>query len=585
MLVDKVLSRSSDWVLSDKHMDEIRDAAFNVIVPRAGGEDMARVARVAGMARERGMFYMAWMRGSLAAETETKVAYHTGGEESIYSPNADELWEWMTRLLLGHAKLSVENPAIIGTFLDFENYADGPRLAHCYSLSYDDKIVTEFAESKGLKLPVLKLARRHAWLEENGHLAAFREFQLESWRRRCRKVREQIDAVNPRFQLVVYPMGTLLLNEAIYAEWATERASLILADHCTYGRPGHDVLHGKALEINGGRLERGMAHARETGAAMLYMGGFDPICTGADPEFLGKSAAMVAEMSNGYWVFYEGPDYHSDHADYFKWFARANRAIMAGRFGLWREPRETPDSVLVAREKYAKEYCGAAVKPYTREPMPEGAGKVAFTIRGKARFGLMLKAGEKLEGRLEVQRLGGYTAGSDFLIRDTAGREVAAGKAEINEPAVLSWAAQKAGLHVIAVNTGANAARLRVDNQYFCLIMSGRMGFLEEQPRAYFIPADGPGEAWVELWSPSPAETAMLTLYDSAGREYAKGDTVRAKTYRCRLTVSAEQAGRPWSILLTKPPEGYLEDMTLELSPKCLAYLATHPTRLLRSAE
>ena len=38
VLVDKVLSKSTDWVMTEKHMDEIHEAGFNVIVPRVGGK-------------------------------------------------------------------------------------------------------------------------------------------------------------------------------------------------------------------------------------------------------------------------------------------------------------------------------------------------------------------------------------------------------------------------------------------------------------------------------------------------------------------------------------------------------------------
>jgi len=73
VLVDKVLMADNDWVMTQKHVDEIRDAGFNVVCPRVGGDDMDRVRRVATWAQERGMFYMAWMRGSLATETGTKM--------------------------------------------------------------------------------------------------------------------------------------------------------------------------------------------------------------------------------------------------------------------------------------------------------------------------------------------------------------------------------------------------------------------------------------------------------------------------------------------------------------------------------
>jgi len=345
VLVDKVLSKSNRWVMTEKHMDEIRDASFNVICPRVGGTDMTRVHRVAEMARRRGMFYMAWMRGTRSTKTGCKLVWSNGGIQDLYSPNADELWDWMAEIILGHARLSVELPNIVGSFLDYENYAKGPKGGNCYSLSYDEKIIGEFAKAKGIGVPSLAPAERAPWLDEHGHADAFRAFQIDSWRQRARKLRKQIDAINPRFQLIIYPApGTLLMTEALYPEWATEQAPLILADASTYGRGW--VWHKQGLEGNRNKLAQLMQLPIERKIPHLYMGGIDPVVRGADPEFSGKNAAMICELTNGYWIFYEGPTYGKpDHAAHFDWFSRANHDVAASRFGLWREPRETPDTL------------------------------------------------------------------------------------------------------------------------------------------------------------------------------------------------------------------------------------------------
>ena len=48
VLVDKVLSSSNNWIMTEQHMDEICAAGFNVIIPREGGSDLGRVRRVGG---------------------------------------------------------------------------------------------------------------------------------------------------------------------------------------------------------------------------------------------------------------------------------------------------------------------------------------------------------------------------------------------------------------------------------------------------------------------------------------------------------------------------------------------------------
>ena len=65
ILVDKVLMFANDWVMTPEHVAEIREAGFNVVVPRIGADDNTRVERVARMAEDQGVFYMPWIRGTV----------------------------------------------------------------------------------------------------------------------------------------------------------------------------------------------------------------------------------------------------------------------------------------------------------------------------------------------------------------------------------------------------------------------------------------------------------------------------------------------------------------------------------------
>jgi hypothetical protein len=390
ILVDVVLSKSNEWILTGTHMDEIKDAGFNVIVPRRGYENMRRVKRIADMAAEREMFSATWMRGALKCPelpkdendkldssgepyTRKRTVWANGTIQDIYSPNSDELWDWMTDLILGHAKVSMEAPNLLGTFLDFEDYfkktGKVPRRLyglkyghHPYGLSYDDEIIEKFASAQGITIPDLKASERAGWLEKNGMAQKFNEFQINHWRERCRKLRQAIDEINPKFQLLVYPGQTLFLNEAAYYEWGTEEAPLIIAPHETYARKrGKDKLivpHDEGLKWNRRILSRRLAYLRHAGYRnYMCISGIDPICAGGDPEYCAKNASMISEISDGYWVFYEGPSYgdvaivtrHNEgkpipgNTSYFRWFKRANHDISKQKFQLQYEPREEKD--------------------------------------------------------------------------------------------------------------------------------------------------------------------------------------------------------------------------------------------------
>jgi len=368
ILVDKVLMAANDWVMTDDHVRQIAAAGFNVVSPRRGNDDPDEVRRIARLAGEHGIRHMPWMRGTLATPEEegsdqdedlgNRLVWADGVEQPLYSPNSDELWDWLEDRVLGYARTSVEEPALMGTFVDFENYA--PRAqADAYSLSHDAGVLRAFARAYAIDLPDLPRAERRPWLEESQRHAAFEAFQVERWQRRCRQLRQAVDAINPSFQFCVRPApGTPFIEKAVWTEWGTADAPLILADSKTYGRPSSLLSHAEAVEANRRRIADRRERVSDPEGSIRYIGGIDPIIMGADPEFSGKNAVMLAGATDGYWVFYEGLTYDGEHPAYFEWFTWANRAITEGRFEAGDEPRQTPDPAAAVE----------ALEPTTKQP-------------------------------------------------------------------------------------------------------------------------------------------------------------------------------------------------------------------------
>lgn len=346
ILVDKVISAANKWQFTPAIMKEIKDAGFNVVSPRIGGHSLPLCEEQAKMAADAGLYYMAWMRGTLTAKQNVRMVWKDGTEQDLCSPNSDEFWDWTTNLVLGHAKISARIPTFIGSFLDYENYSANGR-DNCYALSYDDKIIAEFAKSIGKEIPVLPKNQRYKWLVDAKLHEQFKAFQINSWRLRCRKLRQQVDAINPKFQFIVYPApGTLFMLEAVCREWGTEAAPLVLADAYTYSRPSEFMHELEALRTNRKLLLDNMASVRKFASPHLYSGGIDPVVKGADPEFCGKNASMISEVTDGYWIFYEGPRYtKDDHGVYFDWFSKANAEIAKNVFNLQYLPRSSKENL------------------------------------------------------------------------------------------------------------------------------------------------------------------------------------------------------------------------------------------------
>ncbi|MFC1526999.1 hypothetical protein ACFL6X_09355 [Candidatus Latescibacterota bacterium] len=358
ILVDKVLMAGGDQVMAETHVREIAAAGFNVVSPRWGNDDVTQVRRVAEMAQSHGMRHMPWLRGTLVAadadeddhapDHGNRMVWADGGEQILYSPNADELWDWLADRILGYARISAEVPSLMGVFLDFENYA--PRAqADAYGLSYDAQILGAFGRAYAIAIPELTPDQRRPWLQESGRHDAFEAFQVEMWQRRCRQLRMAVDEINPRFQFCVAPApGTPFIERAVWREWATDEAPLILADGKTYGRPSELLPHAEALEANRRRVLERRDRLPEDVGPIQYIGGINPIVKGADPEYSGKNGVMLADAVDGYWVFYEGVTSDEAHGDYFHWFTWANEAIAAGRMEARLEPRQTPEPWAVA---------------------------------------------------------------------------------------------------------------------------------------------------------------------------------------------------------------------------------------------
>jgi len=393
ILVDKVMQPEAGWKTEEWMIEEAAQAGFNVFSPRRGYDDLEAVRQVTEWCAKYGIYHMPWMRGTLrvpdGAEAEgKKLVWEGGNEQELWSPNSDEFWEWTNRYIIEYAKMSAENQHLMGVFLDYENYSPGGS-GNCYSLSYDDLILSKFAQAKGIELPALTLPGRKRWLEQQELHEEFSEFQINHWRERCRALREAVDEHDPKFQLCIYPApGTPFMLEACYPEWATEQAPLILADACTYGRSGGFLAHAEALEANLKRLSERQEAAKAMGGPFIYAGGIDPAVRGADPEFSGKNAVMISEVTDGYWIFYEGPKYQEDHADYFKWFAWANEAIAQGRFAAQHERRETPDTLGLTElvpehpEKIQVVVCDS--RPRIREMLAEDERYEVHEMEGNA---------------------------------------------------------------------------------------------------------------------------------------------------------------------------------------------------------
>lgn len=595
VFVDKVIGAGGEGGLGwgEQAVKEAAEAGFNVFSPRIGGHDMDRVRRMTDWCREYGVFHVPWMRGTLEApqgpEADGKrVVWRTGGEQPLWSVNSDEFWQWTTDMIVQYAEISAEMPHLIGVFLDYENYATGPRAGWMlYDLMYDDVIMNSFAEARDLELPELEFAQRAPWLEENDLHDDFREFQIASWRERCRELREAVDAHNPKFQFIMYPsIGSLFMQQAAYREWSTEAAPIVITTPHTYGRPGSFMPQADALEANRGLVMREMEIPRELGIPFLYAGGIDPVVRGADPEFSGKNALMMSEIGDGYWVFYEGPVYtEPSHAEYMRWFAWANRAIDEGRFEAHGEPRETPES-------WVAQLLGALGEQGAELILPETTGERQELERLVLRFDNVLiaagKAGLPVEIVMQHMSLGTQPVALRWEVRDSELAAVDTGEFAPGTQGTIAFTPQTDGVFIIPLTAGWSAYRILSTTAPLALSAArdARFIFLNDDDRnrrlpLYFhVPADVT-EFGVSIAGQGP-ETVRLDVVNQRGETVATGQTTDEGTRVDIEVTTGDDAGEVWSLILREADTGMMEDNSVRLDRRVSPLLSLSTDHVFR---
>ncbi len=579
ILVDKVMQPQARWTTEEWMVKATDEAGFNVFSPRRGHDRLDEVRQVTEWCRKYGIYHMPWMRGSLnapdGAEANGKrLVWASGNEQPLWSPNSDEFWNWTNRFITEYARISIQNQHLMGVFLDYENYAPGKE-GNLYSLSYDDIIMVKFAQSKGIDLPDLDLAKRKNWLEAERLHEEFSQFQIEHWRERCRVLREAVDQINPEFQFCVYPApGTPFMVEAIYPEWATQAAPLILADASTYGRSSQLLSQAHALEANRQKLLNRMQIPKNAGIPFIYVGGIDPAVRGADPEFSGKNAVMISEVTDGYWIFYEGPTYtKQDHADYWKWFTWANKAIAGGDFRAQYEPRETPEEWWTLDEFERP-------KDSSKLVAPEATGeRVEYPVVKLRRENLLLIAGKKgqpFELVLQNHPVASYKSFLAWELWNLDMIKAASGTIQYGKSGAINFIPEDDGIYLLGVTAGQCAYSVVSSTAPVGLYAGDRLSFIHAVNRVYFKVPDSV-EHFTLTARGSQAETVRVNVFNPEGNQVATGQTT-LKDETVKIQVSAgEHAGGTWSLELTRADEGTLEDHSISLDPEIPPILSLNP--------
>jgi len=564
-VVDKVMQAHKGWVAEEWMIREAAEAGFNIYSPRAGFDNLEAVRNVTAWCEQNGIFHLPWMRGTLAVPLDDpkadgkRVVWANGVEQPLWSPNSDELWEWMTKYIVAYAEMSAENDRLIGVFLDYENYAPNKQ-GNLYSLSYDREILGTFAEAEGIEIPELDTAERAPWLQEQNLHDRFEAFQVAHWRDRCRALRQAVDVHDPAFQFWLYPVpGTPFLQQAAYHELTTEAAPMVIADQTTYGRPSAFLPEQESLSANRAKLEQYMEIPRAMDVPCLYSGGIDPVVRGADAEFCGKNAVMISDVTDGYWIFYEGPEYTTTHKDYFKWFTWANRAIAEGRFEAQYEPRETDEGFIVdlLQRIDTTGFADAnAIGKDVELPLRK--------LRGANLLVVACKAGTDVVLELQDIQVGSYTSPLTWELRAPSFEKIDSGAIEHGASGTVRFAPTDDGVYFLGISAGSCAYAVTRANAPVALHAGEYLGTIQGAERFYFFVPDNTEKFTLHVKG-AGAETVRLNVY---APDESLADTVQTTPTetRAKLTIQpGANAGAVWSFALVKADKGTLEDAGIKI--------------------
>ena len=585
IVVDKVMQPVEGWVTKEWMVKAAADAGFNVYSPRIGFDRAAEVRRAARWCAKYGIYFMPWMRGTLAAPMNDsakgrRMVWANGTEQPLWSPNSDEFWTWTRRYIIQYAALSREVPSVLGVFLDYENYAPG-KVANAYSLSFDDQVLAEFAKARAVNIPELPFGKRRDWLKKHGLSDAFHRFQVGLWRQRCRELRKAVDQINPKFRFCVYPApGTPFIQQAVYPEWATKAAPLILADAATYGRPSRFIPQKQGLEKNRAKLIERRGIPRKAGISFIYLGGIDPVVSGADPEFCGKNAVVISDCTDGYWIFYEGPKYDRDHPHYWKWFTWANRAIAAGRLDAWREPREEPDTW------FSSIFSGAGKGRLKIVPPPVTGKKVTYKavhFRGEHLLVLPARKGQPVHVALQWHGVGHYESPIGWELRGPDGASLKKGKIPNGGSGVVQFTPKSDGMHLLAVSAGPCAWSVKWADTPVGVIAGGPFHLIGAPYRLYFSVPSGTKQFTLRVHGEG-VETIRVRVRDPRNHVVAEGETsIQANARKITVTPPPGSTGAgAWCIETAKASTGVVEDNSIRLDPNLPHIVALDPNQLYR---
>jgi hypothetical protein len=216
-----------------------------------------------------------------------------------------------------------------------------------------------------------------------------------------------------------------------------------------------------------------------------------------------------------------------------------------------------------------------------KAPAPEGE---VMRFRGSHQLYVSPDAAGRLSVELFNKQVGKYDAMVIYRLLTLGGDELAAGALKVNTGATLAKDDLAPGIYALEVNSGSNSVIVRNANGlcFVAATQSQPLHLIEECPRLYFQVLSDSREVELIVKGQPTLEHVAVTVWDGDGAVVAQDSTVGKPRHVCKLVIPVAdgQAGRLWSLRLSKAGDLGFEDMTLILARGVETVVADRPSRL-----
>lgn len=186
-------------------------------------------------------------------------------------------------------------------------------------------------------------------------------------------------------------------------------------------------------------------------------------------------------------------------------------------------------------------------------------------VRFQATYVLYADRGESIHLNIRCHQLGAHAAGVTFKLMSPSGKLVAEGAVGPGRTEEVKLTALESGVYVLASHSGINCTQVRSPNRISLYALDHSFRLIAPRVPLYFYVPVGRDEFYVEVAGGGGRERVKATLVDPDGNTIQTKDNI-SQAHVFRMRPVREQTGKVWSLHLTAPSEGMIEDVSVRLS-------------------